>query len=84
MSCAGYGASHLHLGVHELRLVRHGVDFGADSVCAVLLCPQLDQLFGKNLTRFSVTALGHLLDFCLLEGKEENLGYKDLMSTRLF
>lgn len=71
------------MGVHDLRLRRHGGDFGADGVRAVLLFPQLDQLFGENLARLFVAALGHLLDFCFLEIEEENMGYKDLTTTGL-
>lgn len=63
------------MGVHDLCLGRHGGDFRADSVRAILLLPQMDQLLGKNLTRLPVTTLSHFLDFCLLEGEEENLGY---------
>lgn len=66
------------MGVHDLCLRGHGGDFGADGVCAVLLLPQLDQLFGENLTRLLVTTPSHFLDFCLLEGEEQNLGYKGL------
>lgn len=82
LGCGGHGAGHLHLRVHDLGLHRHGGDFGADGECAVLLLPQLDQLLSENLTCLLVTTPSHLLDFCLLEGGEQNLGYKDLTGTK--
>lgn len=70
LGAAGHGTSHLHLGVHEFGLRRHGGHFGADGVRAGLLLPQLDQLLGQNLTRVLVASLGHLLNFSFLQREE--------------
>lgn len=69
LGCSGHGTSHLHLRVHDLCLRGHRGDLGADSVCAVLLLPELDQLLGQDLAGLSVTALCHFLDLCLLRDK---------------
>lgn len=73
LGAAGHGARHLHLGVHEFGLRRHGRDFGADGVRARLLLPQLDQLLGQNLTRFLVAGFGHFLNFSFLQREGETV-----------
>lgn len=76
LGAGGHGTSHLHLGVHELGLRRHGRHFGADGVRARLLLPQLDQLLGQNLTRFFVACFGHFLNFSFLQREERQFVLK--------
>lgn len=70
LGAAGDGTGHLHLGLHDFGLRRHGRHFGADGVRARLLLPQLDQLLGQNLARVLVARFGHFLNFSFLRGEE--------------